>query len=911
MADKPIDMDKLKNQVEAYGKVRPVYEVFAEVLQAALSQAVRDLDVSAIVQARAKAVPSFAGKVVRKLEKYPDPVNQLTDLCGARVITQCRDEIEPICDFIRKHFDIDEANSEDVLERLGAAEFGYRSVHFVVSLKPGEFDGVIDTMAESKRDAQAFRAAVSRLHERRSAQECATAKLPPGPKFKAEIQVRTLLQHAWAAFAHDRIYKSDFEVPRRWQRDANRTAAMLEEADEAFARTIRGVEGYQTYHGAYMAKGEREAETSKLEAALEYDPGNMRLAHKIARLAISLEDWPRAQERLGPFVQKWEHSAAAEALKKAWQAARSGRSTNDVDLAQLELERLRDTRRAAVLADYGWALWKRGNAAGRDYLEWATALDPASVDARVALADTYMDADMDMALECYERASQADPSDPRALAGFLYCKLAVERSPDFIPLVKPSLEAAIARCRERASVGVYLPRAFYDIGMFSLLVGRPYDAVIAYAKAVQLSDSDSPIDTALTQMERLRKSLRDQLPELEWVSMFLRAAKAAKLLQLAAAAESRGDAAAATSARDAAEAARTECMQALATRDGKPFGEPVVLVAGAGDRAADVSVQDYRPLLQTAFQNFSGTLCACGANGLAGIIGDLPTSSCGPLCKVAYLPSAAPPGTTVHSAYEVRLTSGQRFSALEPLQNWIDLLASGTNPADVKVLGVGGGQIARLELRVALALGAKVGVLRDSGAAAAEVLVDEDWLDAPGLLMLPSDAQTVRAFVLPVPQSKALDAATRENMAKQAHDRYRSNQKARHRSTDPAMSDWESLTPDLKRSNLDQIDHIEEKLRAVGMRVRKVGTCPAGLTELPDDVVEVMSEMEHGRWNVERLLSGWTLGERDVERKTAPYLVSWAELPEEIREYDRQAVRAIPELLKAWGYEVVAEEKEI
>ena len=72
-----------------------------------------------------------------------------------------------------------------------------------------------------------------------------------------------------------------------------------------------------------------------------------------------------------------------------------------------------------------------------------------------------------------------------------------------------------------------------------------------------------------------------------------------------------------------------------------------------------------------------------------------------------------------------------------------------------------------------------------------------------------------------------------------------------------------------------------------------------------DDEVEVMAEMEHARWNVERLLDGWRWSsEKDVARKLSPYLVSWAELPEEIREIDRQTVRRIPEYLAAVGLEI-------
>jgi hypothetical protein len=63
--------------------------------------------------------------------------------------------------------------------------------------------------------------------------------------------------------------------------------------------------------------------------------------------------------------------------------------------------------------------------------------------------------------------------------------------------------------------------------------------------------------------------------------------------------------------------------------------------------------------------------------------------------------------------------------------------------------------------------------------------------------------------------------------------------------------------------------------------------------------------MEHARWNAERLLAGWTLGERDTKRHINPYLVPWSELPENIREYDRQAVRKIPALLACIQKKVV------
>jgi hypothetical protein len=66
-----------------------------------------------------------------------------------------------------------------------------------------------------------------------------------------------------------------------------------------------------------------------------------------------------------------------------------------------------------------------------------------------------------------------------------------------------------------------------------------------------------------------------------------------------------------------------------------------------------------------------------------------------------------------------------------------------------------------------------------------------------------------------------------------------------------------------------------------------------------------MAELEHGRWNVERLRDGWRYGkQRDDSRKTHDCLVSWQELSDDIKRYDRNAVRAFPETLAKAGLEV-------
>src|SRR4051794_15601141 len=135
-----IDLQWFDDQVGKYTKIEPRYARYAGTLRDVLEAAARKIAPHAIVQVRPKGIASFAEKILRKRDKYADPVNQLTDLCGARVIAHTRAEVEAICAFIRSHFEIDEENSLDSADRLRANEFGYRSVHYIVQFVPGGFD---------------------------------------------------------------------------------------------------------------------------------------------------------------------------------------------------------------------------------------------------------------------------------------------------------------------------------------------------------------------------------------------------------------------------------------------------------------------------------------------------------------------------------------------------------------------------------------------------------------------------------------------------------------------------------------------------------------------------------------------------------------------------------------------------
>ncbi|NQT51886.1 hypothetical protein HQ576_07545, partial [bacterium] len=86
-----------QEQIERYREVeRPRYKIYAETLHDILSGICDECGIEGIVQARAKTVASFAGKMVRRRKRTDDALHTFTDLAGARVIVNTQAEVAQI-----------------------------------------------------------------------------------------------------------------------------------------------------------------------------------------------------------------------------------------------------------------------------------------------------------------------------------------------------------------------------------------------------------------------------------------------------------------------------------------------------------------------------------------------------------------------------------------------------------------------------------------------------------------------------------------------------------------------------------------------------------------------------------------------------------------------------------------------
>jgi ppGpp synthetase/RelA/SpoT-type nucleotidyltranferase len=221
------------------------YDACAQKLESLLHDLLAEGGLDVVqVESRAKDAESFVRKLQRKKGQYERPLVDMTDLIGVRVITYYLEDVARVADVIAQEFTVDEDASVDKAETLDPDRFGYVSVHYIVSLGSARAGLAEWTVFAGK---------------------------------KAEIQVRTATQHAWAAIDHKLSYKSSDEAPPRLRRRLSQLSALFELADEQFS-LVR-----------------REAEEAKVAYSKELRAGNLDLPVDSTALDVYLATSQRVQ----------------------------------------------------------------------------------------------------------------------------------------------------------------------------------------------------------------------------------------------------------------------------------------------------------------------------------------------------------------------------------------------------------------------------------------------------------------------------------------------------------------------------------------------------------------------------------------------------------------------------------------
>jgi predicted RNase H-like nuclease/ppGpp synthetase/RelA/SpoT-type nucleotidyltranferase len=202
--------DPVGDAVREYAALQPVLRLAAEEFAGLVTAILDDAGINYLsVTGRAKGVASFATKAARTLDGVPvfaDPLADITDQIGIRVITYVQSDVDAVADLLDDQVVVHD-DRDMGRETASEGRFGYASRHLLIGL------------------------------------DAAREGLPGYDNLtgrRAQVQIRTVLQHAWAEFEHDIRYKGtipDEHVPD-FDRRFTLAAGLLELADREFS-TIR------------------------------------------------------------------------------------------------------------------------------------------------------------------------------------------------------------------------------------------------------------------------------------------------------------------------------------------------------------------------------------------------------------------------------------------------------------------------------------------------------------------------------------------------------------------------------------------------------------------------------------------------------------------------------------------------
>lgn len=189
----------------------PIYQGLTDIARSTVESLLKSKGIDYLtVTSRTKTTKSIFEKITRKDYKSTD---EITDISAIRIITYVESEVRAACEVIENAFKVLAEDSLDKSEELDEDQVGYRSVHYVCELG-------------------------------RDRENLPELKIYKGLRF--EIQVRTVLQHAWAEIEHDRSYKFAGVLPKSIKRRLYLLSGTLELVDTEFSRLVRDIKKYES-----------------------------------------------------------------------------------------------------------------------------------------------------------------------------------------------------------------------------------------------------------------------------------------------------------------------------------------------------------------------------------------------------------------------------------------------------------------------------------------------------------------------------------------------------------------------------------------------------------------------------------------------------------------------------------------
>jgi ppGpp synthetase/RelA/SpoT-type nucleotidyltranferase len=897
MPDGRSEMDRVRawhrRQLGIFVGMRPRLEAAAVQLRALLGKLADEVAPGAMVEVRVKSLSSVSEKILRGGNpwRWPTPMavdRGLVDLVAGRIVPLTRADRDGVCRLIERlgaptsmpgagadRLEIDWSNSVDSESRLLPDQFGYTARHFVVRTHGRSLFGVpIESVSDCGR--------------------------------WVEIQVVPAISNAWSEIVHDRAYKADLTLPASLRRRVAEAKALVDSAEQQLEASIVELDRYRRRHAgrlwAARGGGDVLSEYDKAVLAAEgvlvidlpqgddsLDRSRLEALELRGELAMSAGDWMVAIEC---FSKAAPHRARLKIrLAEAYQHA--GRTEEAVDLLDAALQE-----------------------------------DPSHLAAACARAELVLEQvplgeeRFDLAVQILEKPFLATPDEPEALLSYCTARLLRDRDAARLCTMQGAVKAAIEECLKREALGSDMPECLLQHARLALLAGRVFDAVNMYCYASVCGSTPERLrqERQLVELLRARVDADATEPLVGRIRTGLECAGA--LLELLT--WRRGDGSGPPTAANPSP-----------TRFHGGESHPITMIVGACGSMDDAARAAVRDLLDTAFLGLRGTILSGGTtSGISGVVGEIVARSTDEstgrrrLRAVGYLPDAAAvssSGDQIDDRYDllIHVTAVEpglpAYSPLAPIRAWADLLGAGLAAEEIRVLGIGGGIVSDFEYRLALAIGARVGIVSVDGLGAADIVTDTRWSGCAELCRLIPDGDTIRFFVVPLLMGRSgvgpFDERVVHLVARVLHGDYRRAQLETPDSVHPSVLPWDLLDDAYRSSSIQQARTLQSILAHEGFSIVpesdprqaiRLGVPdqerPGRLRPNPEFEAELdrMARLEHARWNAERFAMGWTHGPvRDPAAKTSPHLVPFDDLPRDVQGHDYMPFLNMNALLEA------------
>ncbi len=205
--------------IKLWARERPMYEAWGhhvvnrvlDALAPQISPLAADVFLRLPPKARLKADASFLEKAFYRAKQYQDPYREITDKVGVRFVVLLTDQIAIVERAIVDCNDWDASKDRDFEKEQdeNPIQFDYAAVHYVV---------------RCKADTQ-------------------VADIVVAAGTPCEIQVKTILQHAYSELTHDTIYKPKVQATPLMRRTAAKSMALIEATNDYFQQVVAQVEG--------------------------------------------------------------------------------------------------------------------------------------------------------------------------------------------------------------------------------------------------------------------------------------------------------------------------------------------------------------------------------------------------------------------------------------------------------------------------------------------------------------------------------------------------------------------------------------------------------------------------------------------------------------------------------------------